>query len=43
MALLLQIGPWLAGLVGIIAGLFLRQQAKTDTALAAQEVADTKQ
>lgn len=38
MALLLQIGPWLAGLVGIVAGLFMRQQAK-----AAQEVAETKQ
>lgn len=43
MSLLLQIGPWLAGLVGIIAALFMRQQAKATKAQAAQEVAETKQ
>lgn len=43
MALLLQIGPWLAGLVGIVAGIFMRQQAKATKAQAAQEVAETKQ
>ncbi len=43
MALLLQIGPWLAGLVGILAGLFMHQQAKATKAQAAQEVAETKQ
>lgn len=42
-ALLLKIGPWLAGLVGIIAGLFMRQQASATKAQAAQEVAETKQ
>ncbi|MCI1005196.1 hypothetical protein [Herbaspirillum sp. C7C8] len=42
-ALLLKIGPWLAGLVGIVAGLFMRQQAKATKAEAAQEVAETKQ
>lgn len=42
-ALLLKIGPWLAALVGIVAGLFMRQQAKTTKAEAAQEVAETKQ
>ncbi len=41
-ALLLKIGPWLAGLVGIIAGLFMRQQAKTSKAEAAQEVAESR-
>jgi len=40
---LTQIGPWLAGLVGIIAGLFMRQQAKATKAQAAQEVAEKKQ
>jgi len=43
MALLLQIGPWLAGLVGIVAGIFMRQQAQATKAKAAQEVAETKQ
>lgn len=42
-AWILKLGPWLAGLVGIIAGLFLRQQAKTTTAEAKQEVAEVKQ
>lgn len=42
-ALLLQIGPWLAGLVGIVAGMFMRQQAKTTEAEAAQEVAEGRQ
>lgn len=44
--LILSIAPWLAGLaglVGIVAGLFLHQQAKTTKAQAAQEVAETKQ
>ncbi|MDT0355709.1 hypothetical protein RJO15_08030 [Herbaspirillum huttiense F1] len=42
-ALLLKVWPWLVGVAGLIAGLFMRQQAKTTKAEAAQEVAETKQ
>ncbi|AYR23040.1 hypothetical protein [Herbaspirillum rubrisubalbicans] len=41
--ILLSIAPWLAGLIGIVAGLFMHQQAKATKAQAAQEVAETKQ
>lgn len=40
MALILQFGPWLLGILGAVAALFMRQQVKTAKAEAKQEVAE---
>ncbi|ALS63635.1 hypothetical protein [Pandoraea apista] len=42
LALLVKVGPWVLGVLGVVFGAFRHQQAKTATAEAAQKVADAQ-
>lgn len=41
-AMLIKFGPWVLGLLGILFGMFRRQQAKTATAEAGQKIAQAQ-